>query len=180
MGNVEMGRLKIGTAVAGLLLIATACSGNDGDGAPATRSTGEGANASTEQVTALGGKVVSFGENFEFEDGLSITVGEPKEFVPSPSATTGGEGQYVKFTMQLANETNAKISLSEVFVTVESGGGQAGDVVDKKHKMSGPPSAKLKPGDEVAWSQGFGVLDPENVTVVVQAGMDRAPVAFNG
>ena len=60
---------------------------------------------------------------------------------------------------------------------VTSGGGQAGDVFDSERGMSGPPSKVVRPGGRTKWVQAFGVLDPDDVSVLVQAGLDRVPVS---
>lgn len=134
--------------------------------------------SSAEQVEAVGGDTITFGEPFEFEDGLSVTVSRPEEFTPSSKAIKGDEDNYVKFTVSVENGTTKKFNPADVTVTVTSGGGQAGDVIDKKQKMSLAPVGPVKPGGRISWVQGFGVLNPDDVAVVVQAGMSRVPVAF--
>ncbi len=162
-----------------MVLGMSGCSGGaedkepEGSGSPKSAS-----ELSMEEVAAVGGDTAAFDETYEFGDGLAIEVTSPEEFSPSRKATTGGESHYVKFEIRLANHTAKKVNPGNVSVTVTSGGGQGGDVIDKKQKMTGPPTRPLAPGDETSWAQGFGILDPQDVAVVVQVGVNRAPVAF--
>lgn len=180
-----MGRLTIATSVVGLLLVMAGCSGDeqhepssnkpDGPAAIATDPT----DGSGNHLEALGGSTLAFDEPAEYDDGLSIKLSEPEEFVPSTNATTGAEENYVKFTLHLVNGSDRKITPAAISVTVESRGGQAGDVIDQKHQMSGPPTKTVKPGGRTAWVQGFGVLDPTDLRVFIHAGRDRVPMAFS-
>jgi hypothetical protein len=129
-------------------------------------------------VEALGGARISFAETVEYEDGLALSVSEPEEFTPSTNAITGGEREFVRFAVRLVNNSNKRVVPSEVFVSVESAGGAGGDVIDRRNNLSGPPSRAVGPGDTIAWEQGFGVLDPNDVGVFVQAGLERKPVVF--
>jgi hypothetical protein len=166
-------KVAAGTFV-GLVLVLTGCSGDADKGSDGPASA---ANSSAEQVRALGGDSVAFGEAYRYEDGLTLTISGPEEFTPSPKAKTGGEGNFVKFTLQVDNGTAKKFKPASVTVTVTSGGGQAGDVLDKKQGMTLAPGKPVKPGGQISWVQGFGVIDPQDVAVVVEAGMDRAPLA---
>jgi hypothetical protein len=165
--------------MAGLLLVMSGCSG-DGDLEKSERadSAASAADTSAQQVRAVGGDTAVFGERFEFEDGLAVMVGPPEEFTPSRKAIKGPEGDFVKFTVALDNGSAKKFNPANVTVTVTSGGGQAGDVIDKKQQMTLTPGEPVEPGGQISWVQGFGVLNPEDVAVVVQVGMNRVPVAF--
>jgi hypothetical protein len=131
-----------------------------------------------QQVESVDGVAIRFGEPFGFDDGLSVHVGIPEEFAPSPHAVRGAESSFVKFPVRLVNESGRRVRPASVTVTVTSGKGQGGSVIDEKQALIGPPRGAVEPGDEVSWMQGFGVLDPNDVAVVVQVGVDRAPVAF--
>jgi hypothetical protein len=85
----------------------------------------------------------------------------------------------VRFTVRLVNGTGKRVSPADVSVTVESGGVQGGDVLDAEHAMSGAPNRAVRPGGKASWVHGFGVVDPADVSVVVQAGLERAPVEFS-
>jgi hypothetical protein len=178
-----MERSKIAAAVLGTALLVTGCSAGQDDKRSSDSDSAVGAqagtsNTSANHVEALGGSTVAFDKPAQYEDGLSITVSDPQPFTPSKAATTGGEENHVKFTIELVNGSGKKISPTDILVTVDSGGGQGGDILDPKNKMTGAPTKPVKPGAKVRWLQGFGVLDPDDVEVVVQAGLNRVPMLF--
>lgn len=167
-------RAAVAAALSGLLLV-TGCTGG-ADDEKAASETGPQQSAPAE----IEGPSLGFGEPHEFEDGVAISVSKPKAFRPSATATTGGEPDYVMFDVRLTNGTARKISTGEVSVTVESGDGQAGDVIDAKKGLSGPPSKSVVAGKALTWKLGFGVVDPADVEVQVQVGTDREPVTIRG
>jgi hypothetical protein len=171
-------RKRAAAAVLSGLLLMTGCTGDAQDGAESPGG-GEtrGGNATGDNGET---STVSFGEPHQFDDGVVIRVGEPQQFRPSEGATTGGEPDYVRLRVRLTNGTEKRMSTDQVSVTVESGDGQAGDVIDERKGLTGPPSQVVRPGETATWALGFGVLDPEDVTVDVQVGMERDPVAFGG
>jgi hypothetical protein len=174
-----MRKQAVAAALSGVLL--AGCTGgdstNDGQSSPdgnATSSSDTGQSGASGQERA---RDVSFGDTFEFDDDLAISVSAPKLFRPSANATTGGEPDYVRFEVRLENQTPRRVRLDQVSVTVESGGGQGGDVIDERKNLSGgSPSRVVKPGGAATWALGFGVLDPDDVTVQVQVGGERQPV----
>jgi hypothetical protein len=173
-----MRTLTVAASAAALALMFSGCSGGSDEGkTPGTIAARSAADTSAEHVDKVGGQAVAFGEPYEYADGLIIMIGEPEEFTPSPSAVTGDEPEYIKFKVELVNNTDQPVSPTSVFVTVESGGGAGGDVVDRAQKLRKPAKA-LAPNAQVSWMQGFGVLDSDDVAAVVQAGMKRVPVAF--
>ncbi|WP_110181293.1 hypothetical protein [Nocardioides solisilvae] len=184
-----MHRNTITAVAAGIALsvaLATGCSGDEPDGADAgaagTGQQAEGGSSGSgkpaaEQVDELGGSRVAFGEPVEYADGLRIVVGDPQP-LEVPSGAAGGAEEHVRLTVRLVNGSKRKVSPVDVALMVESGGGQAADVFDRGQKLNGPPRRAVAPGGEARWAQGFGVADPEDVVVVVQAGLDRIPVAF--
>lgn len=188
---------RTGTAAfaAAAALLAGGCSG-DGADEPSSKTGAEGAETtgageptdatggsspagSGNHVEALGGATVAFGEAAEYADGLRILVSAPEDFEPSQSAATGAQEGFVRFVVRVVNNSEESVSPADISVTVESQGSQAGDVFDTTRRMSGPPARDVKPGGTAQWVQGFGVADPEDVSVIVQAGLERAPAAFS-
>jgi hypothetical protein len=169
----------VAVTFAGLALVLAGCT-SDGDDEKSVESStaASAAEVSAEQVGAVGGETAVFGEPFEFKDGLTVSVSGPEEFTPSAKAIKGGEENFVKFTLKLGNGTAKRLDAASVTATVTSGGGQGGDVIDQEQEISLAPGKTLRPGGQISWVQGFGVQDPEDVAVVVQAGMDRVPIAF--
>jgi hypothetical protein len=132
----------------------------------------------SKHVEELGGFTALFDEPVRYNDGLVVKVSAPRPFKPSNKAVGGIESHYIKLTVHLINRSQEKVSPRSVFLSVESGGGQAGDILDPKHRMSGPPTKQVGPGESTRWVQGFGVRDPGDVEVLVHAGVEREPVLF--
>jgi len=121
----------------------------------------------------------AFGETFKYDDGLAVSVGSPKPFSPSAKATKGPEPDFITVTVSVVNETKTKFSPLDVTVTVASGGGQGGDVLDPASGL-GAPNKAIAPGGNATWKLAFGVLNSEKVAVNVQPGIDRDQVIFGG
>lgn len=181
-----MRRVVIAAVAASVALLVSGCSGDEPDGpndAGAGSGSGSSAGGGAQEVSgnhveALDGSTLTFGEPIEYDDGLTVVVSEPTSFDPSAGAVTGAE-KHVQVTVRLVNGSKKRVSPADVFITVESGGGQGGDVLDPAQSMSGPPAKAIKPGGKASWVQGFGVVDPEDVSVVVQTGLTRAPVELH-
>jgi hypothetical protein len=168
-------RAAAATALSGLLLLTGCTGGSDDEGSPSAEPGNKSAAAETVAADA------SFGEPFEFKDGVAVQVSKPKQFRPSAKAVAGGEPDFVKLKVRLVNGTKRKISPDQVLVTVASGGGQAGDVLDRRQgMMAGPPNKAVPAGEAVSWVLGYGVLDPEDVAVQVQVGLERPTVTVAG
>ena len=183
-----MRRIRIGiiAATTGVVLLAGACSGEESEGKSSNKPDSGSVTAdngigvdSGNHVEALGGSSILFGEPANYDDGLTIIVSKPKTFVPSPNVATGDESKYVKFTVRLVNTSKRRFLPTDVSVMVASRGGQAGEVFDAEQEIIGPPPNAVPPGGKARWVQVFGVEDPADVSVVVQAGLDRMPVAVS-
>ena len=173
----------------GMLALA-GCTGESADGADGSATTAAGSGTTTATTTqdsttepeSGDGDTPSgpsLGETFEYEDGLSVSVSPPELFMPSATATMGPEPDYISVTVTVVNGTETEFSPLDVTVTVASGGGQGGDVLDPDSGI-GAPDAPIAPGQEASWKLAFGVLDGQDVTVNVQPGIDRDPVIFGG
>jgi hypothetical protein len=171
-----MRKRAVAVALSGLLLMA-GCTSDDGDGGADSPEASE-SPASQGSSGSPNNPTVVFGDSHGFEDGVAIKVSKPEQFRPSQRATTGGEPDYVRFNVRLTNGTKKRLSTAQVSVTVESGDGQAGDVIDPAKGLPGPPSKKIAPGGSFAWPLAFGVLDPSDVTVAVQVGQEKELVNF--
>jgi hypothetical protein len=152
---------------------------NDSDDPPAAD------NGSSEAQETGSGSVggnaeppTPFGEAYSYDQGTVVTVGTPSPFTPSRKALAGGEPEFVTVELTVDNGSDAPVAPAEVFVTVESDGQQAGEVLDPKNELNGPPKQPVKPGASRSWKVGYGVYDATDVTVQVQLGLDEEPVIF--
>lgn len=167
-------RVLAGAAAALLAVTSAGCTDSDdppraGDG-PRTVTMDPAAN----HVEALGGSRVAFGERATTDDGVTVVVQEPRPHDPPPSARGTGEG-FVEIGLRLVNDSDSRVL--DVTVMVESGGGQAGELLHERRGLVGPPRV-VKAGSSQRWSQVFDVAELDDVTVTVQAGTDRLPVSF--
>lgn len=180
------------TGAVGLMVLAgcTGESAGDASGSTTTSAAGQTASSSAAasgddatpeqgQGSGDGAAGPALGERFEYDDGLAVSVTAPELFMPSATATMGPEPDYISVTVTVVNGTENDFSPLDVTVTVASGGGQGGDVLDPDSGI-GAPDAAIAPGQEASWKLAFGVLDGQDVTVNVQPGIDRDPVIFGG
>lgn len=169
--------------VAVLLLTVAGCTGDGSEGAGGESGT-PGAESPRQAdegdvLEALGAAEVGFEQEARLDDGVRVVVGTPEEFEPSGTKVAGPEKEHVKFTVRVVNDSGSRIRPRDISVTVESDGGQGGDVTDLQSEVMGPPTGAIRPGQEVEWTHGFGVIDAEDVMVVVQVGLERAPVVVS-
>ena len=162
---------KTATAVvlaAGLLL--TSCSTESGEiGEAATGSNAQApASASAEQAPAPNPK---FGETFNYENGLSVTVSSPEPYTPSDSAALGSEPNNVKFNVKVVNGTQENFNLAGVYATVQSGNTEGTPVFDSANGIESAPPTPLLPGRESTWDLVFGVTDPADIVMQIQPGV---------
>ena len=122
----------------------------------------------------------AFGKAFAFPDGLKVTVSKPETFMPSAKSVNGGEPAFVTFEVTVENGTEANVAPAEVFVTVQSGAGEGGQVLDPDEGIKAPPTKAVAPGAKATWPLAFGVLDAEDVVVHVLPGIDAEPATFGG
>ena len=143
-----------------------------GDGESGEDPAGASDNAARETAD------VAFGETYTYENGLAVSVSEPEAYMPSATSVNGGEPDFVTFTVTVVNGSTGDIASSDVFVTVQSGGGEAGEVMDPDAGIVGAPAEVVAPGGDRSWPLAFGVLSAGDVLVRVQPGIDVDPVSF--
>jgi hypothetical protein len=120
----------------------------------------------------------TFGQSYEWSDGLSVTVGKPTEFRPSDSAAAEEADAYVSFSIKIVNGTDESYDPVLSTVTVQSGNTEAAEVVDTANGFEGPPSTPILPGREGMWKVGFGVSDPDDLVMQVTPGFEYESVIF--
>ena len=121
----------------------------------------------------------TFGTTWEWPDGLKVTVSQPSSFNPS-SYAAGIEGftKFVQFDVTVENGTQKKYEPSAMYLSVQSGGGEAEQVFDTNHGMNGTPSTVLLPGRSVSFKVAFGVKDPADLVMEVTPTFDYDPAIF--
>lgn len=157
--------LVLGTAL-------TACTGDTEE--PTAKGSERPASSQTIKSTSA-----SFGESPEDKCGVSVVVSQPYTFTPSKNAIAGGEPEFVTFQVTLENNSNAAVAPSQLSLSVESAEQQGGEVLDRKKGIDGPPQKRVRPGGEITWDVAFGVVDPTDVIVQAQLGLEATPLVFS-
>lgn len=160
------------------LIVSIASSGNSVDtdyGLP------ESPSSSSSGSTDMDG-VLKFGETAEFDDGLKITVSEPRtDYTPSDHSKVDDPDLkgYVVFSVTVENGTGSPYD-PYTLISGNSGGKEIQTVFDSAKGMSGPPSGKLLPGEKVTFDMAFAVADPNNVTLDIMLDSDRDDIIYTG
>lgn len=121
--------------------------------------------------------VLGFGDEWKYEDGMSVKVTEPATFTPG-EYSAGGEGfpSHVRFDITLTNNTSAAFDPTLAMDSVVSGGVEGDAVFDDG--LEGSPMSTLLPGKSVTYSVGYGVQDATDVQIEVVPSWDHEPALF--
>lgn len=113
--------------------------------------------------------IATFGETYEWEDGLSISVSAPKPFKPTDSASGGEDAAaHLRFTVVVVNGTGAKFDASGFSSTLQSNDQEADEVFDAAGGLDGSPSTTLLPGRQAKWEIGYGVANPDDLVLEIE------------
>jgi len=106
---------------------------------------------------------IRFGETWEWEDGMQVTVSTPKKYRPSEyAAGTDGYTKFVQFTVTVKNGTKKKVDLIGM-ADVASGDTEGHEVFDSGKGIEGSPSTSILPGRKVTYKVAFGVENPSDI-----------------
>lgn len=120
-----------------------------------------------------------FGESYEWEDGLVVTVSAPTPFTPSEYAYVGeGSPAYLLFTVTVVNGSEVNYDPTLFFNTLQSGNAEAEAIFDSDNGLSLPPQTALLPGREATFNIGFGVADPNDLVMEVTPGFEYDSVIY--
>lgn len=141
----------------GLLGLAVACgvpSAHEGTAALGAGGSPAGAGASASPV----GNDLKFGADHRFPSGLTISVGSPASFRPSPSAYPQSP-RGAAFDVELTNEGSTTYKLSGLTVTATAAGAPVKQVVDTTQGFTGITDAgkDVLPGRSVHLTLAFAV-----------------------
>lgn len=123
--------------------------------------------------------IPAFGDTVSYEDGLSISVSTPSDYVPSELAAGSVEGQpSVVFEFVFTNNSTENFDPALVFATASSGGVEAPGIFDTSEGIGFPPSTTVLPGQTIKWLQAFSTADPAAITLEVSVGFSNDPAIF--
>ena len=122
--------------------------------------------------------VAAFGEAFAWEDGLAVTVGKPKKYVPSEyAAGTDGFDTYVAFEVRIVNKTGSAWDPTLFTASVQSNNEEASQVYDSE-KLRESPRTKVLNGREAKFTVAFGVANPSDLVMEVAPDFEHESVLF--
>lgn len=155
-----------------LLLAGCGTSNPDGnEAAAALPNTGAHADGSgAEHSTA------HFGNRYEFDSGITVTVSEPTSFQPGTSAYPKAE-HALAFQLTVDNETDHQYRLSEMRVTVSADTSEASQITDRTQGYTGltGSSDDLASDEQEEINLAFAVPEhPRNLALTVAPHEDNA------
>jgi hypothetical protein len=112
-------------------------------------------------------KTLAFGKSYTWDDGVTVTVGKPKKFMPSEFAVVEKTKDYLRFTVTVVNKSNKPVDLGLTYISVQSRNQEADHVFDSPTGLNGPPDTKVSKGKESEFHVGFGVADARDLVMEV-------------
>ena len=112
-------------------------------------------------------KTLAFGKSYRWDDGVTVTIGKPKNFKPSAYTVVDKTKCYLKFTVTVVNKSNKPIDLGLTYIRVQSGNKEASEVFDSVSGLRGPPDTKVSKGRKSQFEVGFAVVNPRDVVMEV-------------
>ena len=119
-------------------------------------------------------KTLPFGKSYRWDDGVTVTIGKPKNFKPSAYTVVDKTKRYLKFTVTVVNKSNKPIDLGLTYIRVQSGNKEASEVFDSVSGLRGPPDTKVLKGRKSQFEVGFAVANPKDVVMEVALHEDVA------
>lgn len=152
-------------ALSALLVAVAGCASTGGEVVPAKEPKGD-VTTDAPQPEPTADTRPAFGDAWAFDDGLTVTIGEPEPFEPGEWAIYDEDAMaHLKFEVVVENSTGEDYDPNLIVITANSGGREAEPVFDAQNSLDGTPSTTVIDGSSVAYNVGFSVLDPESVHV---------------
>ncbi len=121
-----------------------------------------------------------FGQPYQFANGLSVTVSEPRSFTPSEAAYPSAE-RAVSFGVWIRNESERPYRLSGMSIAVAVNGEPAQEIVDPAHGFNGIAGADtdVATARDVMVTLAFAIsLEADTVTLDLQPELTNPESAF--
>lgn len=119
-----------------------------------------------------------FSETYDWEDGISITVGVPESFTPGEYSAVDGAEDHLMFEVKIVNGTDANFDPSMFTSTLQSGNAEAESVYDSDAGIEGSPSTTLLAGREAVFKIGYGVSNPDDLVLEVSPDFEHDSAIF--
>lgn len=112
-------------------------------------------------------KTLAFGRSHTWDDGLTVTVGKPKNFKPSKWAVVKESKRYVRFDITVVNKSDKRIDIGLTAISLESRNKEEDELFDSVSGLKGPPDTEISKGQKSEFDVGFGVADPKDLLMEV-------------
>lgn len=187
---------RLATAAVGVALLAamTGCASTPGaasaektgsnrpaatsDTATTTEDTStQDATPADEATTTASDGPVKFGETWEWEDNLSLTVSKPKPYTPSESAAADKHAKhFVQFTVTVVNKTGKTFDPALFNASLQSANEEGDQVFDSENNIGGGPSTKLLSGREAKFKVAYAAADPKDLVLEVHPDFEHEAI----
>ena len=162
----------IAAFVAMFMLALTGCSTNTTPVADTSASAATSVESAKPATDAAKKKntIKAFGAVSTYDDGVSISVGAPTEFIPTDTHAGGTPGlKAYQFQLVITNNSSEPID-PFTYSMVSSGGVDAAAIFDSEAGLKGASTTTILPGQTIKWNEGFSLSDPEKITFSVSPG----------
>lgn len=123
--------------------------------------------------------VATFGSSYTWEDGLSLTLGQPAAYTPSKHAYTGSQfTHYLVIDVRLVNNTGSPWDPGIAHATLQSAN-QEGDQIFDSGKLADQPHTTLLNGREASYKMAFAVADPSDLVLEFSPDWAHTSVLFH-
>ena len=139
-----------------------------------TQETTPAAEATTEAATNP-----KFGDSYQWDDGLKVTISTPTEVTPTEYAAGTVDGwSNIAWTITIENGTDENYDPSMIYINVASGGQEGSEIYDTD--WTGTPSSTIVPGKSITWTVAYAVADATDLQLSVEdvAALGKNEVIF--
>jgi hypothetical protein len=119
-----------------------------------------------------------FGQPFNWNDGLQVTVSPPEPLTADGSLPSDGSTSYATVVVRVMNGSDTTYEPRLSFTVSEQGAGDSTTILLTDAGGEGFPSAAVAPGGEVAFSVGFGLIEPSGLVLEVVPGVGYPAATF--
>ncbi|MPQ97599.1 hypothetical protein GB931_06630 [Modestobacter sp. I12A-02628] len=157
---------------------AAASASEDAEDAEESSSPSPSDPAPTSDPAEAGSGTAAFGDTYEWEDGLAVTISPARPYTPGEYALVPEPppAAYVAFDVTITNGTTANFEPTIFLTSLQSGGREQDEVYDGE--VGGSPDTTLLPGRDVTFTVAYGVADPADLVLEVQPGFDYESALF--
>ncbi|RKW70734.1 hypothetical protein [Galactobacter caseinivorans] len=175
---------SLSIAIAALLAVSVSGCANGGgesagatSSAPSSRSGGSQSAGASTQATKAPVADPKLGETYTWEDGLKVTVSQPQQYKPSPSAENRVTAKARVFTITVNNGTEKGLIPGGIQISVTSGGAESSQVLDKGLWLDSSKK-KIEPGETLTYKMAYEIKNPKDIKMSFSPGVQYDTKSF--